>query len=336
MKILEVAWENILVGVITGGFIGIMAYLKNWYANFRIESKFPIAGRYLSKFEDEIDGNTVVVSAPAVLKQKGRKIYGETSLPDDNRKWIIDAEISAGGHIHGVYYAEDPHDKGIGNFFLFINYKKHMEGLWSGFDSINQKITSGRYSFVPALEDLQIKDVTRLELARVIEIADSELGKDYLDEGIKDQISRPNTLFRVAVSKKEGILGFCYSYILTPEELDEQFELADFPKSLKVSSKIAVLKTIAVKSIHQGKGVGSILMDDALELYKQNQIESVICVAWKSKNGVNMGGLMNLYDFNLHQEINNFWKEGSIEEGYSCPVCGNPCHCSALIYTKTL
>ena len=336
MEILGIAWENILIGLISGGLIGAAALLKNWFLNFRIEKKFPIAGRYITKFEDELDGEHFTTSAPALLRQKGNKIIGETSLPGDNRKWILDGEVSSGGHIHGVYYAEDPHDKGIGNFFLYINHRRHMEGLWSGFDSINQKITSGRYSFEPCIENIKFRDAKSKDLPKILEISDAELGKDYLDETIKDKIVSKTTIFRVAESSSEGLVGFCYSYLSNAKDIITELGIKKLPKALTISSKIVVLKTIAVSTFIKGRGVGSSLIKDSLEIYNKQEVESIYCLAWRSKKGTNIHGLLNIHNFSIYEEIPNFWTKDSQEKGYLCPECGNPCKCVAVIYTKAL
>jgi hypothetical protein len=38
-------------------------------------------------------------------------------------------------------------------------------------------------------------------------------------------------------------------------------------------------------------------------------------------------------EFEFRIELPNYWKEDSIKENFTCPVCGNPpCLCSAVIY----
>ncbi|WP_430935402.1 hypothetical protein [Saccharicrinis sp. 156] len=211
-----------------------------------------------------------------------------------------------------------------------------MEGLWSGFDSVYQEITSGRYAFEPGINDFRLRYAVSKDLARILEISDAELGKDYLDETFKDKITSDNTIFRVAESPANGLMGFCYSYISETEDVIKDLGINKLPKYSKISSKIAVLKTIAVKSGIQDKGIGSALMRDSLCLFENKNIESVYCLAWKNKQGINIGGLMKLYDFKLYEEIANFWTDGSKKNGYLCPECGNPCECAAVIYTKAL
>ena len=336
MELLGVAVENILVGVLSAGFIVFVAFIRKKIYNLRMERKYPVAGKYLTKFEDEINGDQIVITAPAKLKQKGQNILGESEMPNESRKWILEGKISSGGHIHGVYYAEDPYDKGIGNFFLYINYKRQMEGLWSGFDSLNKKISSGRYYFEPILENILIRDAEARDLPRILEISDSELGENYLGGQIESELVSGNTIFRVAESLRDGIVGFSYSYISTGIEIKQKSKIKSLPKSIELSSKIALLKTIAVSGKMAGKGIGSSLMRDTFEKFKNLGVESVCCVAWKSSKGINIGGLMSLFKFTKFKELNNFWKQDSLTQNYYCLECGKPCLCSAVIFTKTL
>lgn len=55
-----------------------------------------------------------------------------------------------------------------------------MFGLWSGYDSVNGKITSGKYIFHPVYKDFTIIDLEKGYIPQLLDIADEELGKDYL------------------------------------------------------------------------------------------------------------------------------------------------------------
>lgn len=40
--------------------------------------------------------------------------------------------------------------------------------------------------------------------------------------------------------------------------------------------------------------------------------------------------------FNFVLEIPDYWYEDSVQKGFSCPQCGNPCHCACVIFEKYL
>ena len=338
MEFFGIAIENIIIGLFSGGLVALFSTARRKIANYKIERKYPIAGEYISKFEDENNGKIEVITAPVVLKQKGKNIIGKTKVIDGSRCWILEGEISSGGHLYGVYSAEDPYDKGIGNFFLYINYKRNMEGLWSGFDSVNRKITSGRYTFTPVMADFMIMDALENDISSIVDISDKELGKDYLnDYDIRSLFEKSDSIFRIVKSSSGEIIGFSYSYYATPVIVKERSRIKKLPKSFEYSNNIGILKTVAVKSKCKNRGIGTALVIDAINKMKEKSIYSVITIAWKSKDKINMEGIMKNNDFLRYNEISDYWKEDSIREGFYCPTCGSPpCFCSAVIYGKTL
>ena len=88
-----------------------------------------------------LDGKVVHQCAYAKISQEGYAIKGVTNLGD--RCWTLDGTISPNGYIYGIYSAEHYADDGIGNFILHIQSADRLEGIWSGYDSINKYIASG-------------------------------------------------------------------------------------------------------------------------------------------------------------------------------------------------
>lgn len=340
-SILGIAWENIFIGLLGGAIVSLIGYAKKKFSNMRLEKRFPISGMFITKFQDETDGEMVSSTAPAELKQKGNKIYGTTRMPDDSRTWILEGEISTDGHIHGIYFAEDPIDKGIGNFFLKVDNKRHMIGLWSGFDSANNKINSGRYEFKPVLNDIIIKKLTKDYIPHILDISDKQLGKDYLTHDILEKIADDSQDYfcEVAIDIHNKIIGFYLGYIIQPSQIEEVLKISQekIPRALKYANKIGVLKTIAIDDRYQGYGIGTKLTENSIQSFRKANAQMVCSVAWKSKKGINIGGILSNLQFKCITELPEYWKEDSIEKGYECPVCGQPpCVCSAVIYNLIL
>jgi ribosomal protein S18 acetylase RimI-like enzyme len=339
MYILGVAWEKILIGLIAGGIVSSFSFAKGKLSEIYSERKYPLAGDYISEFEDEVNGKTILCTAPVALKQKGKKIYGETKLPNDNRSWHLEGHISEGGHIHGIYYANDPHDKGIGNFFLFINNNRFMEGLWSGYDSVNKKINSGKYIFAPVLSDYQIIDMTEDFIPSTIAISDDQLGKDYVTiDSLQQSITGDSKNFaKVAVNQKEEVIGFCVCSILTSDEIINTIRIPpiEFPNALRYSKSIGMIRVVVVKETFQRRGVGYALVCDCIEKLIKNNVTALCSVGWYSSKGVNIRGILSTLNFNEIKVVPNYWKEDSIAKKYRCRDCGEPpCECSAIIYAR--
>lgn len=336
--LLGIAWENILIGLIGGLLVSFLTYIKTFIKNKRMEKKFPISGEYISNFEDEIEGTKVTCTAPAVLKQNGNKIKGYTIFEEDDRKWVLEGEISNEGHIHGIYYAENPIDKGIGNFFLKVDNKRNMIGLWSGFDSANNRIESGRYRFKPVRQDIIIKAVEHRYIPHIISIADRNIGEQYLtEELINNCINDTNNyICKVAIDNdSKKVVGFYISYIVNPQSINTVINVTpnQIPRMFKYPSKIGVLKTIAVDNKYQGYSIGTLLSKDSIEEFRARNVPTICTIAWKSKNGTNLEGVLKRLNFEKVLEIKDYWKEDSINNSFECPVCGEPpCRCSAEIF----
>lgn len=213
-----------------------------------------------------------------------------------------------------------------------------MYGLWSGYDSANDIINSGKYSFVPILNDIDIFDYESKYSSQILRISDNELGKDYFD--IKDLdffMDKNKTSFCKIAILDDKVVGFAMSIVLSLEELIKYLKLEkkDLPKFIIASDKICVIKTVSVDSNYQGMGIGHKLIDTLINSCKESGIRDFASVAWKSKKSTNIKGLLESFNFKAYKEINDYWTEDSINEGFDCPVCGNPCHCSAVMYFGT-
>lgn len=332
-----VAWENILVGILSGVLVTLMQRLVKRYNDWKIEKKYPIAGNYITKFEDEENGVKIIKAASATFTQKGKTIGGETQ--EGSRFWLFDGKITDSGYLHGIYYSKDPHDKGIGNFFLHIDYQRNMEGLWSGYDSINKKIVSGRYSFTPMVNNIIIHDTTENDIPAIANLVDKELGKDYLPEELLSDFaaSKDRYVFEVAKIENE-IVGFCISIIADRDEVKGYIRAKKLPNALEYSKKIGIMKTVVVKNSLKGKGVGTSLVQHTLDKLKHlHDVRSFCSIGWKSKEKINIDGVLKRFDFTFYKEIPEYWASDSIEKEYNCVDCGSPpCKCSAVIYTMCL
>jgi transcriptional regulator with XRE-family HTH domain/ribosomal protein S18 acetylase RimI-like enzyme len=302
------------------------------------ENVVSVAGEYLSKFEDEVDGVEVVTSAPAIIEQNGKKITGYTYVLNEDRKWIIEGEIASNGYLYGIYYAEKLTDQGIGNFFLEIENNGIMKGIWSGFDSVNDKITYGKYTFRPMFKDFEIVDLKNKHIPQVLDICDSELGKDYLSyEDLRNVIKYEEYICKVAVNTSTNdVIGFCMCVLTDPDGALNIISWPDnkLPKAIEYSEKIGVIKTIAVYNKYQGYGIGKKITEACYEVLLDEGMDSACSIAWRNGDVTNVGGVLTSLGFREFTSIENYWKDDSEEKGYDCPTCGNPCSCTGVIYIK--
>jgi ribosomal protein S18 acetylase RimI-like enzyme len=335
----EVDRENIFIALLIGGLVGSLTYFKTFIDRRRIERKFKIRGEYISRFSYKIEGKEIVKTSPLVLKQKGCNISGETYSMNGDRRLILEGNISKDGLIYGTYYDKDLTSEGMVNFFLKLDKKHKMEGFWSSLDLNNNEINSGKYSILQVNRNIKIQNYEPKYNLQILELSDKQLGKDYLDnESLSKAHSDPNNYLALAIDENGVLVGFCLGYIVDSSRIQQEFKISskDIPDVIKNASKLAVLKTIAVSEKYKGIGIGGNLIKDCTNYFKSKDLCAICSIGWKSKNGTNVERILLRAGFEKLIEIPEFWNIESIEKKYSCPVCGNPCNCSAVIFFATL
>ena len=329
-------WNNIYPAMAGAALIWIFQRIRNFCRNKKIEAKYTYSGEYITFYEDKVGDKVVGVRTPATLKQVGNNISGTTMF--GNQCWVLEGKITDRGYLYGEYHAESEIDDGVGNFFLEPVDGNDLAGIWSGYDSKNKIVFSGRYEFVKKIQ-LNIEKLTPGDLCVAVEMIDSVLGKDYINIDHFSELLSDNRVTCYKAIYKQRIVGVAIACIMDYETAREYLKLdkTQMPHSLKVSKDIGILKTVAVAEDMQGKGVGTALVEKLEKMFVENDIHSIVCVAWQHDNIENISGIMKRNTYTSKLVIKDYWYNDSIEQGFSCPVCGSDgCHCSANIYVKVV
>ena len=117
---------------------------------------------------------------------------------------------------------------------------------------------------------------------------------------------------------------------------DEHFDLEHINYSKKDLGYIAI---VVVDSKHQGKGIGKLLLNEALNLQKDFGSKAVIVHCWQSSPGKGSEKLFRSAGFEALKVHKQPWHEYALEvgsEGHLCAACGNPCTCDELEMIKYL
>ncbi len=165
-------------------------------------------------------------------------------------------------------------------------------------------------------------------------ISDMELGAGYSRALFENINIRQNHILGVAKYNQNQIVGFCFGSLIEKDVLKQKWNL--IPKENSINKYWGYAQTIVVKAEFQNKGIGGLLIEFLLQYFKNNQIDKVYTTAWKTKGLINANDLLNKYHFQLLKEIPNYWYLESLQHQYLCPVCVNPCNCTALIYERDL
>jgi len=300
----------------------------------RASKRVSFRGEYITEYEDVENQRTVIRKAPARLSQFGSRIWGTTSFSED-KQWRIQGRVYNKKQIAGIYYATGYLDDGFGTFFLEAKSPTLLEGFWSGYDSVAKRVTSGRYVFYKKHNTHTVIPAKEEHYAAIVKIASARLGNNYITRQGLCELLGSGAKCIVAVDKvTKKVLGFS---IFTRVDYDEVMSMTKnrpVPE-LNGETGIGYIKTVAVGSSYSGKGIGMDLIKRSMQILKSEGATSYISTAWKHAGITNVASLLKSVGFERSFELEEYWTQASIDEGFECPHCGNPCHCSCVIYTKS-
>jgi ribosomal protein S18 acetylase RimI-like enzyme len=324
--------QNLLIAA-TGALLAYGANKTVTYVkNSREKRRFPVAGQYIAEYEDETQAGIQAVFAPATLKQAGLRITGTTCL--NERCWILEGSIDpTGGYLSGIYRADNPYDKGVGNFFLEIHPDGALEGLWSGYDAENRKIHAGLYRFRKILP-LQVTPITKHTVGPALSIAEKQLGDSYIQAS--DFLdSRHISLCAICGG---AVAGFIVAKEPTVEDFRSLYpKIAEaLGRQLAYTETIGFIASMATAPEFEKRGVAHALLQAGLARLEKAGQPLICTIGWKGKGTVaHIDGLVRKAGFQAVHEFADYWKEDSLKKGYKCPVCGDPpCHCSAVLFVR--
>ncbi len=157
-----------------------------------------------------------------------------------------------------------------------------------------------------------IRDMQPADVDEIIAIADMQLGENYITI---DDLSR------------------CYALV---SEDDEQHKCVGFCLSYVEQDGKAYVRTVAVNPDFSGQGIGTALIAKSVEYLKSIGAKKIMSPLWKHDGIVNSDVVFRRNGFLPVREIPDYWYADSIAKGYSCPVCGNGCHCVCVMYELTI
>lgn len=234
-------WENIYVGLVGAGLSALLIKALSLYRELRLKRKYPIAGSYVSWFEDEVEGRQFIARSKVDIAQRGLSVVGKNYI-EGGKTWNLEGQISELGYVSGIYFADLPYDPGNGTFFLKID-GVDLDGLWSGYDSVNRSLQGGKYWFrrTPKMQIVNVSDKYR---SAALSIADQTLGAGYLNDlADGDGLHQAGSIIAVV---DDSVLGFATFSVEAQGYLQSSEKLArvKFPVDLRSSDKAGLLGTL--------------------------------------------------------------------------------------------
>lgn len=334
---------ELLASVITGLLVMLATQLvgvaRRRSRDRRLEGRYPVAGDYCTEFQDEVDGELVMVKATSSFEQQGLKLTGITTNLEGGRCWRLEGSIVPGGRIYGTYIADDPNDPGLGGFFLEMTSDGGLDGAWAGFDTENKQVTSGRYRFWKATE-VAVRRMRSEDLPVALSILGAALGQRYvtLTELTRYTDDRSDRFAVVAATPDGDVVGAATAVVTTSRSFFADCVPAAMQEKLRGAlphleyHRVGVLKSVAVAGTSRGAGAGTALVKAVVDELWVRGATCVVAIGWTDHQGCHIAGTLQSLGFRVTASMPDFWCEESKKKGYACPTCGTPCRCEATVF----
>jgi|ERR1035437_4694638 GNAT superfamily N-acetyltransferase len=178
------------------------------------------------------------------------------------------------------------------------------------------------------------------ELTEVHNLFEIALGKDYITkESLLVEILSKNSQIFVA---KEGniIIGAANCSYFKHTELashlpSEMSDLVQQYLDLKPREYVGKIDGVVVTPDKQKRGIGRQLVQMEIEWLTPRVQKLIIMARIKEETCPAESMLIDMGFIEL-ATVENFWKQDSLEKKYNCPVCKNPCRCSAKLFQRDM
>ena len=133
-----------------------------------------------------------------------------------------------------------------------------LEGYWSGYDSENHEVFSGKYLFKKVYKRYLIREVREEDFIGVVRIGDAQLGRRYVTPSFLREAMAPSSPYRciVAADKKTGkVIGFLI-YRRSITKRSRTLPRGNRSRSFRIATRLAASKRLRSILIMRDMGLG--------------------------------------------------------------------------------
>ena len=149
---------------------------------------------------------------------------------------------------------------------------------------------------------------------------------------LKEYINSPHKKGLVLL-EDNIVIGFISIHFLSPENLGNSVlkEEKWFVNETSDAVDIGFIRQVLIHPEYQKRGFALKLMNHVTDLFNKD-VDLFLCVAWVMDGFTPLKKTLINSHFELRKCIKDYWHEDSLVKKYICPVCGNPCKCTAEVY----
>lgn len=178
----------------------------------------------------------------------------------------------------------------------------------------------------------------REHLQRLMEISMAELGSDYHEEEDFLMTLCSDDDFCLVAVDDTGPVGFTICNVLGTDRMDSILHMPDCPERDEILGfgRVGYLAAVSVSDSAKRRGIGKLLVGEAEKEFDRRHVDVSCAMAWKSVDRtVNIAKVLQSAGMEAVAEFKGYWDDPrAFPNGHDCPVCGNPCKCSAVLYLK--
>lgn len=144
----------------------------------------------------------------------------------------------------------------------------------------------------------------------------------FSERSVKNQL---NANF-VAVNRQGQVIGYRLSFAAGQWPIDHWCSTTLWPSA---TADMAYFKSVGVLPAYQGQGIAQALLKSSIQVLQAQGAKAGLAHIWRESPGnaaqryfTKAGAIL----IKIHADR---WLALSEQAGYTCPLCGNRCHCSA-------
>lgn len=99
---------------------------------------------------------------------------------------------------------------------------------------------------------------------------------------------------------------------------------------------VGVVKSVAVHRGSRRQGLAGALVREAISQLAELGAKSLVSLGWTDAAGCHIQRVLESAGFRPSGDIECYWLEDSIAQGYACPTCGPSCACTARIFWRSV
>ena len=170
-------------------------------------------------------------------------------------------------------------------------------------------------------------------------VAAATLLNTYLGEGLYSpdgllELDRYEQGIGLAARFEGRVIGASVTQILTPDDMS-YYDIFGPAASDRLKGRTAgSIEAVAVAPEHRGNHIGRQLIQHSMDWAIDRGCYEFVAISWLGEQANPSWPLFETLHFEAYGDSDEIYTRDSVENGWVCPVDGNPCHCTGRLYIR--